>query len=176
SRQQLLSGRALRLAGRLEEAEADLRIGIESAAVEHNPGMTWRLLADLGRVCEEQGHRADADTAYTGAAETIGALAGAVPEEHRQSFLAGAGAGLPPAYAAKLRPAVRSGANGDSPLTARERAVTELVAQGKSNRAIADELVLSERTVETHVSNILGKLGFSSRAQIVAWALEHRTR
>jgi DNA-binding NarL/FixJ family response regulator len=47
-----------------------------------------------------------------------------------------------------------------------------LVAAGKSNAAIADDLVLSSRTVETHVTNILAKLGFSSRSQIAAWATE----
>ena len=57
-------------------------------------------------------------------------------------------------------------------LTPRERQVAALVAQGKSNREIAEELVLSERTVENHVGNILSKLGFGSRAQIAAWAVE----
>jgi DNA-binding NarL/FixJ family response regulator len=57
-------------------------------------------------------------------------------------------------------------------LTPRERQVAALVAQGKSNREIAGELVLSERTVENHVGNILSKLGFGSRAQIAAWAVE----
>jgi DNA-binding NarL/FixJ family response regulator len=56
-------------------------------------------------------------------------------------------------------------------LTPRERQVAALVAQGKSNREIADELVLSERTVENHVGNILSKLEFGSRAQIAAWAV-----
>lgn len=41
-----------------------------------------------------------------------------------------------------------------------------------SNREIADTLVVGERTVETHVSNILNKLGFNSRTQIAAWAVE----
>jgi DNA-binding NarL/FixJ family response regulator len=50
--------------------------------------------------------------------------------------------------------------------------VAALVARGKSNRDMADELVLGERTIETHVGNILSKLGFSSRAQIAAWAVE----
>ncbi|HET9493381.1 MAG TPA: alpha/beta fold hydrolase [Chloroflexia bacterium] len=57
-------------------------------------------------------------------------------------------------------------------LTRREREVAALVAQGRSNREIADTLVLSERTVESHVSNILSKLGFRSRAQVSAWAVE----
>jgi predicted ATPase/DNA-binding CsgD family transcriptional regulator len=57
-------------------------------------------------------------------------------------------------------------------LTRREREIAALVAQGKSNREIANELVLSRRTVEKHVANILSKLGFTSRAQIVRWAIE----
>jgi non-specific serine/threonine protein kinase len=50
--------------------------------------------------------------------------------------------------------------------------VTKLVAQGLSNPEIADALVLSKRTVETHISNIMSKLGFDRRAQIIAWAVE----
>jgi predicted ATPase/DNA-binding CsgD family transcriptional regulator len=56
-------------------------------------------------------------------------------------------------------------------LTARERQVAALVAQGKTNSAIAAELVVALRTVEAHITHILGKLGFSSRAQIAAWAV-----
>ncbi len=55
-------------------------------------------------------------------------------------------------------------------LTTREREVATLIVQGKSNRQIADVLVLSERTVATHVSNVLVKLNVTSRAQIAAWA------
>lgn len=58
-----------------------------------------------------------------------------------------------------------------SPLTAREAEIAELVARSLSNREIAQRLVLSERTVETHVRNILTKLGFGSRTEIVAWVL-----
>jgi DNA-binding NarL/FixJ family response regulator len=57
-------------------------------------------------------------------------------------------------------------------LTEREREVAALIAQGKSNREIADELVVSYRTVETHVGTILSKLAFSSRAKIAVWAVE----
>jgi len=46
------------------------------------------------------------------------------------------------------------------------------VAQGKSNRAIAEELVVGVSTVEAHISHIFTKLGFASRAQIAAWAVE----
>ena len=56
------------------------------------------------------------------------------------------------------------------PLTAREFEVARLVAEGLSNRAIADRLVISTRTVDGHVERILAKLEFSSRTQVAAWA------
>jgi non-specific serine/threonine protein kinase len=61
--------------------------------------------------------------------------------------------------------------NSDS-LTNREREVAALVGLGKTNGEIATELVLSKRTVETHISNILSKLGLTSRAQIMLWAID----
>ncbi|HET7734630.1 MAG TPA: LuxR C-terminal-related transcriptional regulator [Nocardioidaceae bacterium] len=59
-------------------------------------------------------------------------------------------------------------------LTPRERQTAELVAAGLSNREIAAQLVVSQRTAEAHVDHILTKLGFSSRAQIAAWVVENR--
>jgi DNA-binding NarL/FixJ family response regulator len=58
-------------------------------------------------------------------------------------------------------------------LTRRELEVLRLVAEGRTNKAIADALVLSERTVDRHVSNILAKLRVSSRAAATAYAYEH---
>jgi ATP/maltotriose-dependent transcriptional regulator MalT len=58
-------------------------------------------------------------------------------------------------------------------LTDREVQVVRLVAAGKSNRAIATELFISEKTVARHVSNIFDKLGVSSRAAATAWVYEH---
>ena len=58
------------------------------------------------------------------------------------------------------------------PLTAREREVAAMVAQGMSNRQIAQELFLSEHTVKRHISKILRKLGLASRAEVAAWATE----
>jgi NarL family two-component system response regulator LiaR len=57
------------------------------------------------------------------------------------------------------------------PLTEREVEVLQLVAQGRSNQEIADYLVISEATVRTHVSNILGKLHLASRTQAALYAL-----
>ncbi|GAA3689774.1 LuxR family two component transcriptional regulator [Lentzea atacamensis] len=56
-------------------------------------------------------------------------------------------------------------------LTAREREVLILLADGHSNRDIANALVISERTARTHVSNVLMKLGLSSRTQAALWAV-----
>lgn len=63
-----------------------------------------------------------------------------------------------------------------SPLSGREQQVAIRVARGLSNRRIGEELVLSERTVDTHIHNILGKLGLTSRAQIAVWAVENGLR
>jgi predicted ATPase/DNA-binding CsgD family transcriptional regulator len=73
---------------------------------------------------------------------------------------AGPAAGTPPAPAPAAVP---------SALTPREREIAALIARGLSNRAIADELVISQATVARHVANMLTKLGFSSRAQIAVW-------
>jgi non-specific serine/threonine protein kinase len=58
-------------------------------------------------------------------------------------------------------------------LTVREREVAALIGQGKSNAEIALELVLSKRTVETHVSHILSKLELINRSQVMRWAIDH---
>lgn len=58
------------------------------------------------------------------------------------------------------------------PLTPREGQIAALVAEGLSNRQIAERLYLSVRTVENHVAHILVKLGFESRARIASWHTE----
>ena len=81
---------------------------------------------------------------------------GALPDRERVRGLAG-------------RPA-KERAGG---LTERELEVLALVARGKTNRAIAAELVISEKTVARHVSNIFTKLGLGSRSAATAYAYEH---
>ena len=58
-------------------------------------------------------------------------------------------------------------------LTAREQEVAALLARGLTNRQIAEQLVVTERTVAAHVEHVLDKLGFASRHQAGAWAAEH---
>jgi predicted ATPase/DNA-binding CsgD family transcriptional regulator len=57
----------------------------------------------------------------------------------------------------------------DKPLTKRELEIAGLVAEGLSNREMAERLVLSKRTIDAHIEHILAKLGFSSRTQIAEW-------
>ncbi|GAF49068.1 putative serine/threonine protein kinase [Rhodococcus wratislaviensis NBRC 100605] len=57
-------------------------------------------------------------------------------------------------------------------LTKRERQVAALIAEGLTNQAIADRLVISPRTAQGHVEHILAKLGFTSRTQVAAWVVE----
>jgi DNA-binding NarL/FixJ family response regulator len=80
---------------------------------------------------------------------------------------------LDAAVARRLTASMRA-SNREDPaaeLTDREREILRMVAAGKANKQIAAELVISERTARTHVSNILRKLGLSSRTQAALWAV-----
>jgi DNA-binding NarL/FixJ family response regulator len=79
---------------------------------------------------------------------------------------------LDPGVARRLMTSLRAAReNPISELTSRELEVLRLVGAGKTNKEIATELVISERTARTHVSHILGKLGLSSRTQAALWAV-----
>jgi DNA-binding NarL/FixJ family response regulator len=83
---------------------------------------------------------------------------------------------LDPAAARILARGVRnrSAAPPADPLTERELEVLALVGRGRSNKEIATDLGITERTARTHVSNILGKLRLASRTQAALYAIEHR--
>lgn len=68
----------------------------------------------------------------------------------------------------------RAGTTEPTTLTRREQEICQLVAEGLSNKQIATRLVISRRTAESHVQNIMVKLGFTNRAQIAAWVATHR--
>jgi DNA-binding NarL/FixJ family response regulator len=83
---------------------------------------------------------------------------------------------LDPAVARLLAARIRrpkDDAHGAEQLTDRERDVVRLLGRGMSNKEIAAELFITERTARTYVSNILGKLGLASRTQVALWAVEH---
>jgi DNA-binding NarL/FixJ family response regulator len=79
---------------------------------------------------------------------------------------------LDPSVARRLMSSLRAGPREDltAELTSRELEVLRLVGAGKANKEIAAELSISDRTARTHVSNILRKLGLSSRTQAALWA------
>jgi DNA-binding CsgD family transcriptional regulator len=117
----------------------------EAARVRVLVGLACRALGD------EEGAAMELD-----AARWVFDQLGAVPDLARVTDLARPTPGSPPA-----------------PLTAREAEVVRLVARGRTNREIAAELFISDRTVARHLSNIFAKLGLSSRAAATAWAYEH---
>ena len=61
---------------------------------------------------------------------------------------------------------MRAAQGQDGPLTGREREIADLVAAGRTNKEIASELFLSEKTVESHMTRLFGKLGVRSRAEV----------
>jgi DNA-binding NarL/FixJ family response regulator len=78
---------------------------------------------------------------------------------------------LDAAVARRLAQGIRAPRSGLGALTPREREILVLVAEGRSNKEIAAELVISERTARTHVSNLLGKLNLASRTQAALVAI-----
>jgi ATP/maltotriose-dependent transcriptional regulator MalT len=138
--------------GDARDALGALRHGRELWDELDAPYEAARLRMMVGLACR---HLGDEDTATLEleAARSVFARLGAAPELARIKKLSAA----PPSVG----------------LTARELEVLRFVAAGKTNRSIAAELVLSERTVDRHVSNILTKLGVSSRAAATAYAYEN---
>ncbi|MGE5327273.1 MAG: helix-turn-helix transcriptional regulator, partial [Deltaproteobacteria bacterium] len=164
--------RALALAalGRADEAESELQGALVVARAQGLRPLVWRFHADLGTAYRAMNRRADAAREFSAARTIIQDLANTVPEGAlRDNFLKQALAILPAAHVPTPRQAAKREFGG---LTSREREIATLIARGKSNREIADELVISENTAERHVANILAKLGFDSRTQIAVWAVE----
>jgi DNA-binding CsgD family transcriptional regulator len=165
-----LRGEALTALQRWTEAETALLAALMAAHTQGALRLVWRIHVALGKFYQAQARRAEARQAFTAAHTIIEELAANVPDSHlHDNFVRQATALIPPPKPASPLQAAKQAYGG---LTRREREVAALVAEGKSNRTIAETLVLGERTVEGHVGNILAKLGFTSRAQIAVWAVE----
>jgi DNA-binding CsgD family transcriptional regulator len=149
------------------EAGELLRGAIPVAEAHGHRSLLWRMHAVLATALLEAGDRDAARNEADATLEVIEALVGDIDDAlAAESFRQQAQTLLP----ATLR---RRNRGGVDVLTEREAEIAALIARGLSNRAIADELVLSARTVETHVANAMSKLGFSSRTQLATWATEH---
>lgn len=150
---------AVRLAqGRTSDALARLRDALTLWQSVGAPYDVARCRVNLALACREMGDEDSARLELDAARLAFDEL-GAGPDLERVDRLAGT-AERPP------------GPGGG--LTGRESQVLRLVATGATNRAIAAELFLSEKTVARHVANIFLKLGVSSRAAATAYAFEHR--
>ena len=184
------------LAVREKEPERVVRLVAAASALREAAGQPPlpgnrldRFLAaarDLGPVTVDQlwaqGHALDADAAVTLALDTP-PLNGA-PHDVPVNGATANGPAPPTSEAQPAAPAqpgapdlsgpVPAGPPLD-PLTPREREVVALLARGYTNKAIADELVITPATAARHVANILGKLGFATRTQVAWWAAGHPT-
>ncbi len=168
----LLAERAESMA--LLDQASEARVGLEAAlACMQSQGVSlgqWRIELALGRLAQQAGQSQSTQQAFAAARENIQALAGSLQDDRLgANFRQQAEAMLPPAPSLTPRQAAKQAYGG---LTRREREVAALVVGGLSNQEIADQLVVSVKTVEAHVSRILSKLGFSSRSQIAAWAVD----
>ncbi len=165
-----LQGEALIMLQRFGEAAQVLQNAKRGAQERQDPSLLWNIHCIVGHLEQHLKHEDAAQREFSTAREIIVSLATSIDDESlRTHFLQTALKSLPKEKSLSPR---RVEAERFGGLTERERAIVVLIAQGKSNREIADALVVSERTVETHISNIFFKLGFSSRTQIAAWAVE----
>jgi len=150
-----------------DEEEAELAAGLLGAADSiwrtfDAPLSGFHHLAPAHDECEAAVRRAVGEQAYEAAFERGTQL---TPERATEYALE------PGAFDAKSGPQPRP-VQEQTPLTRREQEIARLVATGLTNREIASQLVISDRTAEGHVEHILTKLGFRSRTQIAAWLLE----
>ncbi len=165
-----LRGKALILLNRPAEAETALQAAQTGALTRGLQPLLWRVAIDLGNLYRAQRRDEEAEQAKAFAQELIEALAATIPDPSlRTHFLQQASALLPRDEPPSPRRAAQDAFGG---LTEREREVATLIAQGKSDREIADVLAVSHRTNEAHVRNVLSKLGLTSRAQIAVWTTE----
>ncbi|HZR43122.1 MAG TPA: LuxR C-terminal-related transcriptional regulator, partial [Ktedonobacteraceae bacterium] len=165
-----LRGEALVAAKRPDEAEVVLKTAQEMAAAQGARPMQWRICVAQCKLYQTQGRNVEAEQTVAIARTLIEELAASVEDKTlRDHFLRQTTAMLPQMRSPSPQRLAKQAFGG---LTAREREVAILIAQGKSNQAIADRLVVTKRTVETHIGNIMFKLGCTSRSQIAVWAVE----
>ncbi|HET8843309.1 MAG TPA: AAA family ATPase [Ktedonobacteraceae bacterium] len=166
-----LQGEALLALGHTGEAVQALEKAKSGALERQERSRLWYIHGLLARAYQQERQEEQARREVIAARNSIGALAATIDESAlREQFTHTAHTTLWPRE--KLLSTRHLEAEQFGGLTEREREVAALLAQGKSNREIGALLVVHYRTIETHVSNILSKLGLTSRAQIALWARE----
>jgi DNA-binding CsgD family transcriptional regulator/tetratricopeptide (TPR) repeat protein len=165
-----LNGEALMHMKQWKKAERSLEGAKQGAEEREALPLLWQIHARLGWLYKAQKDFEKSEREFASARLVIDRLGANVQEESlRTDFVQATLRNLPTGQIPSKR---RREAETFGGLTPREREVARLVAEGKSNREIAETLVLSERTAENHISNILMKLGFTSRAQVAVWAVD----
>jgi tetratricopeptide (TPR) repeat protein len=165
-----LKGEALAALGDLNEAAQMLEVAKDGAIQQQERPLLWQIHRSLGRVYHRMKDAERAEGAFAAARSVVTELSVDIHEQaQRELFSQEAFKSLPREKPIPERSALAERFGG---LTEREREVAVLIVSGKTNRAIADTLVVSHRTVETHVSTILSKLGVTSRSRIAVWAVE----
>jgi DNA-binding CsgD family transcriptional regulator len=165
-----LKGEALGALTRREEAIVVLKEARRGALARQERPLLWQIHRALGRQHRRLKQEDLAQRNFTSAREGIASLASTIDDGYlREHFLHAALSTLPREKPVSLNRAAKEAFGG---LTEREREVVRLVARGQSNREIADTLVVTKRTIETHINNILYKLNLTSRTQLVVWAVE----
>ncbi len=165
-----LKGEALGALSRREEARQALEEARQGALARQEQPLLWQIHRALGRQYRHLKQEDLAQRNFTSARQGIESLARTIDDVYlREQFLHAALITLPREKPISASRATKEAFGG---LTEREREVVILIAQGKSNREIAEALVVTKRTIETHINNILYKLKLTSRAQIVVWAVE----
>jgi DNA-binding CsgD family transcriptional regulator/tetratricopeptide (TPR) repeat protein len=165
----ILRGNALTALRAFDDAEQFLVQAVDVCRASDLRSQEWRAHAAYARLLRRLGRRDEADREIHLARASVQELAAEITDQSlRTAFVERALERVPHGGLASERRLRKQAFGG---LTAREREVAALIGQGLSNRAIAGRLVVSERTVESYVSSILGKLGFNARTQIAAWAV-----
>jgi DNA-binding CsgD family transcriptional regulator len=164
----ILRANALLALGAFDDSERNLVDAIETSRACGLRPQQWRAHGAYARLLRVRGRRDEADVQIQSAIALIeGLAADLVDQDLRSVFVESAVASMPRPGASSDRRRSKLAAHG---LTGRENEVATLIGRGMSNRAIAESLVIGERTVESYVSSILAKLGFTARTQIAAWA------
>jgi DNA-binding CsgD family transcriptional regulator len=166
----LVRAEALTALKRLDEAESVLRDMLKLCDERGIRTGTWRIHLLLGKVHEAARQGDEAESAYATARAWAEETAATIPDHELHKNFRRRALGMIPA--ARPRTPDQKARQEFGGLTRREREVAAVIASGRSNQEIADELVVSVKTVEAHVTRILTKLGFNSRAQIAAWAVD----